>query len=236
MLDDKKQSQSKWPLYVSVLLLGTLILLYFLVPSVNQFFSDAWGVLSSGDEQRISDWVEQFSWWGPLIIIFAMIAQIFLLVIPTPLLMVVTVVAYGPYAGAVIILVAIFCASSFGYGLGAYFGTPLIDRFLGVKSEKKVEGFLEDYGFWAVIVTRFSPFLSNDAVSLVAGILRMGYARFIGATMLGIFPLTVIIAYLGENNERLKTGLIWVGIISLIMFLAYVWWDKKKQKQNSNDR
>src|SRR5690606_40001541 len=125
--------------------------------------------------------------------------------------MVVSVIAYGPVKGALIILVAIFCASSIGYGIGAYFGTPLIDRLLGDRSKTKVQGFLEDYGFWAIIITRLSPFLSNDAISLVAGILKMGYWRFIGATMTGIIPLTLLIAYLGENNDRLINGLAWVS-------------------------
>lgn len=230
MSNKNHQPQSKWPLYLSILLLGSITLLYFFVPVVNEFFSEAWEVLSSGEEQKIKDWVAQFSWWGPVILILAMVAQMFLLVIPTPLLMVVTVLAYGPIYGAVIILIGIFCASSIGYGLGVILGLPFIDRMMGVKSKEKVEGFLNDYGFYAIIVTRISPFLSNDAVSFVAGILRMGYTRFIGATMLGIFPLTVLIAFLGENNDRLKNGLIWVGIISLIGFIGYVWWDKKRDK------
>src|SRR5690554_2037453 len=225
----KEKKQSKGPLYLSIVLVVSLILSYFFIPAVNQFFTEAWEVLSSGDEKRISEWVAQFSWWGPLIIVLAMIAQMFLLIIPTPLLMVVSVVAYGPIKGAIIILVAIFCASSVGYGVGAYFGTPLIDRLLGAKSKNKVQGFLEDYGFWAIIITRMSPFLSNDAISLVAGILRMGYWRFIGATMLGILPLTVLIAYLGESNDRLINGLIWVSAVSLVGFVGYIWWDKKRK-------
>lgn len=233
MTKEKNEKSSKWPLYLSIILGAAVILLYFLNPSVQQFFTESWDVLVSGDQQRIATWVEQFSWWGPLIIVLAMIAQMFLLVIPTPLLMVVTVVAYGPYTGTAIILVAIFCASSIAYALGAYLGAPVMERFLGVESEKKVEGFLERYGFWAVIITRLSPFLSNDAVSFVGGILRMGYLRFIGATMLGIFPLTVLIAYLGENSDRLKTGLIWVSIISLIGFIGYIWWDKRKRNPSS---
>ena len=233
MIKEKNEKSSKWPLYLSIILGAAVILLYFLNPSVQQFFTESWDVLVSGDQQRIATWVEQFSWWGPLIIVLAMIAQMFLLVIPTPLLMVVTVVAYGPYTGTAIILVAIFCASSIAYALGAYLGAPVMERFLGVESEKKVEGFLERYGFWAVIITRLSPFLSNDAVSFVGGILRMGYLRFIGATMLGIFPLTVLIAYLGENSDRLKTGLIWVSIISLIGFIGYIWWDKRKRNPSS---
>jgi uncharacterized membrane protein YdjX (TVP38/TMEM64 family) len=229
MAKNKKDKESKWPLYLSISLVVLAAVLYFVNPSVQQFFNEAWDVLASEDEQRISRWVEQFSWWGPFIIVLAMIAQMFLLVIPTPLLMVVTVLAYGPYAGTGIILIAIFCASSVAYGIGRFLGSSIIERILGAKSMKKVEGFLEEYGFWAVFVTRISPFLSNDAISFVAGLLGMAYWRFIGATMLGIFPLTVLIAYLGENNARLKTGLIWVSIISLIGFLAYVWWDKKRR-------
>ncbi len=227
------KSQSKVPLYLSIALLGGLVLLYFLVPSVQNFFKEAWNVLSSGNEQRISRWVSRFGWFGPVVIVLAFVAQMFLLVVPTPLLMVVTVIAYGPFAGAAIILGGIFLASSIGYGLGAMIGTPLVERLLGAKSEKKIEGFIEEYGFWAVIVTRISPFLSNDAISFVGGMLRMGYYRFIGATLLGIFPLTVLIAYLGENNQRLKTGLIWVSIISLLGFIAYVWWDKKRGETKS---
>lgn len=226
----KEKKQSKLPLYFSILLVVGLVLLYFFVPSVNDFANEGWEVLSSGDEKRVSQWVEQFSWWGPLIIVLAMIAQMFLLVVPTPLLMVVSVVAYGPWKGGAIVLLAIFCASSVAYAIGAYFGTPLIERLLGKKSEKKVEGFIEDYGFWAVIITRLSPFLSNDAISFVAGILRMGYLRFIGATMIGILPLTALIAYLGENNDRLINGLIWVSAVTLVGFIGYVWWDKKRRK------
>src|SRR5690606_34253745 len=231
MSQEKEQKQSKLPLYLSISVVVGLLLLYFLVPAVNEFSKQAWGKLSSENEKEVSQWVEQFGWWGPLFIVFAMVAQMFLLVVPTPLLMVVSVLAYGPWKGGIIILVAIFCASSAAYGIGAYFGTPLIERLLGQKTKEKVEGYIEDYGFWAVIVTRLSPFLSNDAISFVAGILRMGYWRFIGATIIGILPLTALIAYLGENNNRLINGLIWVSVISLLGFVAYVWWDRRRKNR-----
>jgi len=53
---------------------------------------------------------------------------------------------------------------------------------------------LGDYGFWAIIVTRVNPFLSNDAISFVGGLLRMGYWKFIAAALVGIAPLTSFIA------------------------------------------
>lgn len=228
--DTPSVKQSKAPLYISLGIIAALVLSYFLIPGVQDFFNNAWSVLTSDDEQRIKTWIDQFGFWGPLVIVAAMILQMFLIVIPTPLLMVVSVLAYGPIWGALLILGAVFCASSIGYSIGAYLGPPIVEKILGKKSEKKVASFINDYGFWAVIVTRLSPFLSNDAISFVGGMLRMGYWKFISATLIGISPLAILIAYLGENHQRLKNGLLWGSIISIVLFIAYVWWDKKRKK------
>lgn len=226
--------KSKAPLYVSLGIVAGLLAAYFIVPGVQESLKEAWEILTSDDEQRIRQWVSELGWMGPLTIVLAMIAQMFLLVIPTPLLMIVSILAFGPVWGSLIILVAVFCASSVGYMLGAYFGPPVVEKILGPKGEKQVKSFIEDYGFWAVIVTRLAPFLSNDAISFVGGMLRMGYWRFIGATLLGITPLTIFMAWLGENNDRLKTGLIWASLISLVAFIGYVWWDKRRRKSLNN--
>ena len=226
------KKQAIWSYVLSTIFIGSLVALYFLNDSVQTFFTEAWEVLRSNDENKISNWVDQFDYWGPLVIVAAMTMQMFLFVIPSFLLMVVAVLAYGPWAGSGIIFLAIFTASTIGYGLGFRFGTPVTDRILGKRTEKKVSVFLENYGFWAVIVTRISPFLSNDAISIIAGMLRMGYWRFIGSTLLGIAPLTLLTAFLGENTERLKTGLVWIGIVSILGFIGYVWWDRaNKQRQ-----
>ncbi|PTB97509.1 TVP38/TMEM64 family protein [Marivirga lumbricoides] len=223
--------KSKLPLIISIAIIVGLILTYFFVPEVKEGLNNAWDVLTSQDEERTKQWVNQFGFWGPIIIVVAMIAQMFLIIIPSPFLMVATILAYGPYWGSLIIFVAIFSASSVGYAIGALLGTSAVKKILGDKSERKIERFIDNYGFWAVIVTRLSPFLSNDAISFVGGILRMGYWRFIGATLLGIAPLTILIAFLGENNDRLQNGLIWGSVISIVLFIAYVWWDKKNNKQ-----
>ena len=229
--DNATVKKSKAPLYISVALLLGAVAAYFFIPAVNEFFKEAWQVLTSDDEQKVQEWVDQFGVGGPLVIILAMTLQMFLLVIPTPLLMIVSVLAYGPFWGCVLIVAAIFVASSTGYLIGAYFGPPLVEKIVGQKTEKKIADFIDDYGFWTVIVTRVSPFLSNDAISLIAGTLRMGYWRFIGATVAGILPLAILIAYLGKEIDRLKTGLIWGSVISIILFGLFVWWDRNRRKK-----
>ncbi|WP_373517900.1 TVP38/TMEM64 family protein [Pricia sp.] len=227
----KKSSvkKSKAPLFISIGLIAALLVAYFLVPQVETFINEAWNVLTSDDEERIQSWVGGFGWFGPVLLILAMIVQMFLLVIPTILLMVVAVLAYGPVWGSTIVFASVFAASSVGYLIGSYFGDAIVTRVIGQKSEKKVEKFLDDYGFWAIIVTRINPFLSNDAISFVGGLLRMGYWKFIGATLVGIAPLTLFIAIMGKSTESLKTGLLWGSLASLLAFGVYVWWDKGRK-------
>src|SRR5690606_1981172 len=225
--------KSKLPLYISALIIAIIVLSYFFIPGVKEFLNEAWEVLTSDDNERIKSWVDNFGWLGPVVLILAMTLQMFLLVIPTIALMVVSVLAYGPVWGSVIILASVLVASSVGYFIGRYFGPVIVDKLIGHKTEKKIGEFIEDYGFWAVIVTRLNPFLSNDAISFVGGILRMGYWRFIGATLLGIAPLTLFIAVIGKSTDQLKTGLLWGSIVSLILFGLYVYWDRRKRKKKA---
>lgn len=230
MPEKETTTKSNLPLYITIGLLVALVVSYFLVPSVKDFFDEAWSVLTSDDEARIEQWVSGFGWLGPIVLVVAMVAQLFLLVVPSILLMVVSVLAYGPIWGSIIIIASVFAASTVGYFIGSYFGDVLVKRIIGKKSEKKVASFLEDYGFWAVIVTRFNPFLSNDAISFVGGVLSMGYWRFMGATMVGILPLTGFIAVFGKNIDNLKMGLLWGSLISLLVFGIYIWWDKRRKQ------
>ena len=225
---NSSEVKGRLPLYISLAIISILIICFFTVPSVKQFFVEAWTVLTSNDEARIEQWVSGFGWFGPIILVLAMVAQMFLIIIPSVALMVVSVLAYGPIWGSLIIFLSVFVASSVGYAIGNYFGDFIVKKLIGGKTEKKIENFINDYGFWAVVVTRINPFLSNDAISFVAGILKMGYWRFIGATMLGIAPLTIFIAYIGQNTESLKTGLLWGSIVCLLIFVSYIYWDKNK--------
>ncbi|UBZ06590.1 TVP38/TMEM64 family protein [Salegentibacter mishustinae] len=223
--------KSKAPLIVSGIIIIGLVAAYFFIPGVRNFLTEAWTVLTSNDEERITNWVSDFGWMGPTMLILAMVAQMFLIVIPSVALMVVSILAYGPIFGSLIIFAAIFTASSVGYFIGRYFGPVIVEKLIGPSNKIKIEDFIEDYGFWAVIVTRINPFLSNDAISFVGGILKMGYWRFIGATLVGIAPLTIFIAIIGKSTDGLKTGLLWGSLVSLAIFILYVWWDKKKRKK-----
>ncbi|QMU31099.1 TVP38/TMEM64 family protein [Adhaeribacter radiodurans] len=226
----ESSSASKTPWIISGSFIGLLLACYFLWPAFQEAIQEAWQVLTSNDQKRISRWVSQFGFWGPMFIVLFMVAQMFLVVINVVALMVVAVLAYGPIWGSVISIAGIFVASTVGYLLGLGLGPATIGKFLGAKTQAKVAEQVDRYGIWAVVLARISPVISNDAISIVAGIVKMPYSKFMLATAGGIIPLTILIAYLGQNINRLKIGLIVVSIVGVVALVAYYIIDRRKQK------
>lgn len=215
------------PLAVTIAIFGSIAIAYFLSAQVRDFVQNAWEVLSSAERRRIRDWVMHFSWWGPLVLLALFLVQMFAFVLPSWALIVVSIRAYGPWWGSLISVAGIMLAATVAYVIGSLISEFTLRKLLGSRAEKKMRAYLDRYGFWLVAIFRLAPFLSNDVISYVAGLTQMPYYRFLGATVLGISPLVALIAFLGETNERLKTGFLYVSIISLLGFAIYVWWDRR---------
>jgi uncharacterized membrane protein YdjX (TVP38/TMEM64 family) len=215
------------PLYISLGIVAALVAAYFLSPAFQAQLQAGWAALRSGEQAKVAAWVEQFGYWGPVVLVVGMVAQMFLFVINNALLILVAILAYGPWWGSLLAWVGVLTASSLGYWIGRSLGEAFIIRLLGEKAEKKVADFVERYGLGAVALARLTPIISNDAISFVAGVARMGYFKFIGVTAVAIIPLIGLLAYLGQDSARLKTGLLWVSGVGLLLFGGYIWWDKK---------
>lgn len=216
------------PLILSVCILGGGVLCYFLIPDFQQFCREAWQVLTSSDEGRIARWIDQFGFWGPLLLLVLFIVQMLAFVLPSWLLILVCTVAYGPWWGSGLALLGILFASTVAYFIGKGLSEHTLLALLGEKAERKMQSYLENYGLGTVIVFRLAPFLSNDTISFVAGLTRMDFWRFMMATAIGISPLILLLAYLGGDMQRLKQGLLWASVVCIVGFLAYVWWDKTR--------
>ncbi len=216
------------PLILSGIILGSGVSAYFLVPAFEDFWKEAWQVLTSSNETRIAQWVSQFDFWGPLLLLALFFVQMIAFVIPSWLLILVCVLAYGSWWGSVLSMIGVLMASSVAYWIGKSLSEDTLLALVGEKTEHKIKSYLENYGLGTVIVFRLAPFLSNDTISFVAGLVSMGFWRFVLGTAVGITPLIGLLAYLEGNTKRLQNGLIIASIVCLVGFGLYVWWDKKK--------
>lgn len=227
---DSPRKQSKLTWLVPLGLVAVLALLYAVWPGFREFVQEGASVLTSGDREQTRAWVEGFGGWGYGVVLLLMVMQAVLAVVPSLLMMVVAVLAYGPVLGGLLAWGGLLLAASVAYGVGRLLGERGVARLVGEKTEQKVADFVERYGLWAVVAARISPVISTDAVSFVAGLVRMGYIRFVAATAAGTLPLTVLVAWLGQDIDRLKTGLIWVSVVSVAAFVGYVVYDRRKGK------
>ena len=207
---------------VSAIIVVALVAAYFLVPNFHAEVREAYTVVASGERQRITGYVRQYGFWGPLVVVLIMVVQMFLIVVPSWLLMIIAILAYGPWWGGLLSVVAVAVASTVGYCIGRGLSEASLTMLIGRGAERKLEVTVNDYGSGAIVLFRLAPFLSNDAISFVAGMVRMGYIRFLLATLAGIIPLTILIAFFSQDIDRLKTILVWVGGIGLGAYLAYL--------------
>jgi uncharacterized membrane protein YdjX (TVP38/TMEM64 family) len=130
--------------------------------------------------------------------------------------------------GGLLAWFGIFMASTVGYFIGNKLSPVIVDKLVSEKTQNKLQDFINKYGMKAIFVLRLSS-LSNDGLSLVAGLLEMKYRRFIIATMLGMTPLIAALAILGDRG-KIEKGLIWIGGFLLICLVTYIIIDKRKSK------
>ena len=218
----------KLPLIISLSLLAILAALYFVIPSFQNFITEAFDILTSDDQERITTWVAQFKLAGPVVLILIMVVQMFLFIVPNVFLMMVAIISYGPVWGAVISFLGVFASSSVGYMIGKYLGPVTVSKLMSDKAQKKTSEFIKNYGVAAIAITRISS-LSNDSLSIVAGLLKMNYRKYILATLGGITPLIILLAIYGRNGNILK-ALIWIAAISLVLLIIYITIDKRRKK------
>lgn len=218
---------------ISGLLLLALVLAYFTVPSFQAFLDDVWRILWNEDHEEIQAYFKEYGLWGPLAIIIFIVLQMFLLVFPTWIPIIVAVLAYGFWPGVLINLIGIGISSTLGYWIGDKLEDTVFRKFLSNNKMDKMKFWIYHYGFWTVVLFRISPFLSTDSISFIAGIFEMKYKRFMMATFTGMIPLTLAVGYFATDFERLESGLYWVGGAGLVLYGIYVFIDYTKRKKGN---
>ena len=212
-----------WAIAAAILLIlgAGAALLWMLAPDWTR---QGYDVIAAGDLAGIREWIRSAGYWGPVILIALMSLQMFLLVVPSWLLMIAAVLVYGPWAGGALAVLAIVIAATVGYAIGRIAGQPTIDALLGDQTQAWVHRQTDRYGLWAVVITRLNPLLSNDAISILAGAVRLRFSQFMLATLAGIVPLAIATAVLGAQAKDAKTMLVAMsGLVAASLVGRIAW-------------
>ena len=66
----------------------------------------------------------------------------------------------------------------FGYGLGKWFGKPLLSKMISESLIEKTEGFFNRYGVWAILIAAFTP-IPYKVFAILSGVLQLDMKKFL---------------------------------------------------------
>ncbi len=194
-----------------------LIALALVMVIAGGWWAASFGIVDSvgAAEERIRSWGA----WGIAGSIGLMIVHSFL-PFPAEIIALANGMVYGPLWGAVITWVGAMLGASVAFGLARVFGRPLVMRFLALRSRRALADWSRRQGGLALLAARLVPVIAFNVITYAAALTHISWWTFLWATALGILPLTILLAVLGENVLDMSAGL-WLAIAALVL-LAWI--------------
>ncbi|CAI3938280.1 TVP38/TMEM64 family (TVP38) (PUBMED:20889782) [Commensalibacter communis] len=124
-------------------------------------------------------------------------------------------VVYGFWLGFLYATIATIVGAVITYSWALWLGKDWGAKYLSHAKLKKVSRFIRDNPFSAVLMCRLMPVGSSVVLNTTAGIMGVGWLPFLGATVLGSMPQTIVFVLLGGGVRIGHTGQI---ILSAVLF------------------
>jgi uncharacterized membrane protein YdjX (TVP38/TMEM64 family) len=191
-----------WRLVAFLVVVGTLALAAALT-----------GVAPSARELR--DFGESLGWLGYVVWIplTTLLAATF---VPGPVLAGAAGLLFGTAAGTPLALAAATTTALFEMAVGRFFAGDEVGRILPERV-RRIDGFLERRGFWAVLYVRIAPFVPYNLTNYGAGLTRLRFRDMAGGTVIGAAPRTFAYVALGGSLTNLGSPEAIVAIVLLVV-------------------
>lgn len=152
------------------------------------------------------------------------------LAVPLTFLTLVTLVAFGPFAGFFYTMIAAMMGAAVSYGAGYMLGREVVQR-LGGERVNTISQRLANRGVLAVIVIRMVPVAPFAVINMIAGASHIRLRDLLIGTAVGMTPGTLImVVFIDQIIEAMKrpsstTALMGAAMLALIA--AGVWGFKR---------
>lgn len=133
---------------------------------------------------------------------------------------------FGFPLGCVLGLVGGVAGGMLGYAIGFQLGHPWVEAHAGPRG-RKVLSFVARRGFAAIVLGRICPAMSCELISLGSGIAAIPMRTFVPATVVGMFPGSILYAALGasiveETHAVTLASVVVFGVLSLVTGI-WIW-------------
>ena len=198
----------------------------------------AWTPLGAPfDLQTLGPWLTQFrdEPWGPLVVLALFIIG-GLLVLPVTLMVLVTVMVYGPILGFAYAMAGSTVSGILSFAIGRRLGHRQIERLAGSRIHD-LSRRIGRHGVKTLTILRIVPVAHFTVVSLAAGTSHVRLVPFVVGTVLGMVPgmlvLIVLLDRLVAAARQPDSGQIALamaaGGVVIALLLGLRWWIRTRR-------
>lgn len=156
--------------------------------------------------------------WGILGSIGLMVLHSFV-PFPAEILACANGLVYGPVWGALITWIGAMLGAVAAYALARQFGSPLVKRLLTRRQSDELSKWAGRQGAGAMLLARLMPIIAFNLINYAAALAGIGWWTFLWTTGLGILPMTVLTAVLGDRVLSVSPW-IWAATGAVIVLAA----------------
>ena len=205
-----------------------VLFIFFLLFTVFIF----WQMSESGwldilsNQKQIQLVVKQFGVFGPLAIIFIIAIAIVISPIPSAPIALVSGALYGHTLGTIYVIFGAVIGALMAFIIARKLGYDYVSRRFHSYLPAKIIG-SQNTMMAIIFVSRLAPFISFDVMSYVAGLTNLTLGRFFIATVMGVIPISFMLAHLGsEMIVGEARSIVWsiliLGLVTIIPVLINV--------------
>ncbi len=158
------------------------------------------------------------SWgtWGMAASITLMVVHSFL-PFPAEIVALANGLVYGAVWGAVLTWFGAMLGASAAFGLGRMLGRPVVERFLPSAYKQRLADWSHTRGSVTLLVSRMIPVIAFNMINYLAALTEISWWSYLWATALGILPLTILFAILGDRMLRMP---LWAWLVLSVSIAA----------------
>ena len=181
--------------------------------------------LSVEEIERIA---EAWGAWAPVASIALLILHSFL-PFPAELIAIANGMLFGPVWGTLVTWIGAMLGAALAFALARRYGRPLVDHFVARRAWSGAEALHTCCDARTLLLARLVPVISFNLINYAAGVLGVGWWRFLWTTSLGILPITVASVTLGNQ----LTGPMWDAWLGgsgllLALYLGWRWYGARR--------
>ncbi|MGM0782780.1 MAG: TVP38/TMEM64 family protein [Pseudomonadota bacterium] len=186
------------------------------------------GLPMSFSPSGIAEWFNSQGNLGPLLLLLLMILAVVVGPLPTLPVTAAAGLAFGLFPGALLSIGGAMTGAMIAFTLARLLGRNVLRARLPKNPLFGIEG-SQRLLFLTVLVTRLVPIFSFALVSYAAGVTAITPGRFALGTTLGMLPMTLVFASLGQTFELHPLLSITAAVVMLTAMTLLPWYLSRRR-------